>query len=139
MSSSGSFSGLQAAIIEPHQLPAEIWLAAAADPIAPMEPTAHVSHQSRVNGLIHRMLVEKESFWTTVYPGAMMRDIQREDLRFIVHAGLEHTRGSYRLLVEHFNMPTEDYKRMLGFLRQHDCHLPFQRFRLNSARRPLAV
>jgi hypothetical protein len=26
-------------------------------------------------------------------------------------------------------MPTDDYKRFLGFLKQHDCHLPFQRFR----------
>jgi hypothetical protein len=26
-------------------------------------------------------------------------------------------------------MPNEDYKRFLSFLRKHDCHLPFQRFR----------
>ena len=26
-------------------------------------------------------------------------------------------------------MPDEDYKRFLSFLRKHDCHLPFQRFR----------
>ena len=26
-------------------------------------------------------------------------------------------------------MPAADYKRFLGFLKQHDCHLPFKRFR----------
>jgi hypothetical protein len=30
-------------------------------------------------------------------------------------------------------MPATDYKRFLGFLRKHDCHLPFQRFRVASA------
>jgi hypothetical protein len=43
--------------------------------------------------------------------------------------GLESTNGNYRLLVQQFNMPSEDYKRFLSFLRKHDCHLPFQRFR----------
>jgi hypothetical protein len=28
-----------------------------------------------------------------------------------------------------FNMPNEDYKRFLSFLRKHDCQLPYQRFR----------
>ena len=125
------------AIVEPHHLPAEIIAAAAAAKTA-AEPLS-TSHQSRVNALLNRLLVEKESFWTTVYPSFMRRDITRDDLRFIVQTGLERTRGSYRLLVEHFNMPAGDYKRVLGFLRQHDCHLPFQRFRLNSARRPSDV
>ena len=48
-----------------------------------------------------------------------------------------HTNGNYRLLVQLFNMPTEDYKRFLSFLRKHDCHLPFQRFRAVPARLPI--
>ena len=31
-------------------------------------------------------------------------------------------------------MPPDDYKRFLSFLRKHDCHLPFQRFRAVPAR-----
>jgi len=34
-------------------------------------------------------------------------------------------------------MAPEDYKRFLSFLRKHDCHLPFQRFRTVTARFPL--
>jgi len=97
-----------------------------------VEPPAGmlVSHRARVDGILDRMLTQKESFWTTVYPAFMVRDLTRDDLRFIVRAGLEQTRGSYRMLLELFKMPPQDYKRFLGFLKQHDCHLPFQRFRM---------
>ena len=66
---------------------------------------------------------------TTAYPAFMSRDITRDDMRHIVRTGLEQTHGSYRLLLGLFNMAADDYKRFLGFLKQHDCHLPFQRFR----------
>ena len=45
-----------------------------------------------------------------------------------------HTNGNYRSLVQQFNMSSDDYKRFLSFLRKHDCHLPFQRFRAAPAR-----
>ena len=32
-------------------------------------------------------------------------------------------------MVELFNMPADDYKRFLGFLRKYQCHMPFQQFR----------
>ena len=119
-------------VIEPTHLPPEI-LAATHAAAGSALAAAPVSHHARVNALLNRLLEAKESFWTTVYPAFMSRDLTRDDLRFVVHTGLEHTRGSYRLLVELFNMPAEDYKRFLGFLRQHDCHLPFQRFRMVKA------
>ena len=50
-------------------------------------------------------------------------------LRTLVGAGLQRTSGSYRELVELFNMPPADYKRFLNFLRKHQCHMPFQQFR----------
>lgn len=75
-----------------------------------------------------------ESFWAVVYPMFMARDMTRADLRRIVQSGLENTNGNYRLMVRLFNMPEDDYKRFLSFLRKHDCHLPFQRFRAVPAR-----
>ena len=89
-----------------------------------------------MNAIIERLLVQKESFWTTAYSTFMARDITREDMRLIVRTGLEQTQGSYRLLVSLFNMSADDYKRFLGFLKQHDCHLPFQRFRMVRAPAP---
>jgi len=84
--------------------------------------------------LASAMLQHGESFWAAVYPMFMSRDLTRTDLRRIVEIGLEQTNGNYRLLVQLFNMPNDDYKRFLSFLRKHDCHLPFQRFRVVPAR-----
>jgi transcriptional regulator with GAF, ATPase, and Fis domain len=80
------------------------------------------------------MVNQGESFWSAVYPVFMARDMTRADLRRIVQTGLELTNGNYRMLVRAFNMADADYKRFLSFLRKHDCHLPFQRFRTAPAR-----
>jgi len=89
---------------------------------------------SRAEELASLMLDRRESFWAAVYPLFMSRDMTRADLRQIVQIGLETTNGNYRQLVHLFNMPQDDYKRFLSFLRKHDCHLPFQRFRAVPAR-----
>jgi transcriptional regulator with GAF, ATPase, and Fis domain len=89
---------------------------------------------SQAEQLADLMLKHGESFWAVVHPLFMSRDLTRADLRRIVQIGLECTNGNYRMLVERFNMPTDDYKRFLSFLRKHDCHLPFQRFRAVPAR-----
>ena len=62
----------------------------------------------------------------------MSRDLTRDDLRTLVGMGLQQTSGSYRVLVELFNMPPGDYKRFLNFLRKHQCHMPFQQFRAGT-------
>jgi transcriptional regulator with GAF, ATPase, and Fis domain len=121
-------------IVESSSLPAEVLSFVPAEPQA--ESIGSVPHQARVTAIIDRLLVQKESFWTTAYATFMARDITREDMRLIVRTGLERTQGSYRLLVSLFNMGGDDYKRFLGFLKQHDCHLPFQRFRVVRAGSP---
>ena len=52
-----------------------------------------------------------------------------DDMRAIITRGLTQTRGSYRLVLQLFNMPPEDYKAFLNFLRKHQCHVPFFQFR----------
>ena len=89
---------------------------------------------ARADELAALMIKQGESFWSVVYPIFMSRDLTRTDLRRIIQIGLETTNGNYRLLVELFNMNVQDYKRFLSFLRKHDCHLPFQRFRAVPAR-----
>jgi DNA-binding NtrC family response regulator len=87
------------------------------------KPTPHVDLFDRiVNGGV--------SFWSEVYEPFMARDLTRNDVRELVRLGLEHTRGNYKLLVTSFNMPGQDYKRFLNFLRKYQCHVPFQRFRM---------
>jgi len=79
--------------------------------------------------LFERMTVGGESFWSVVYEPFMSRDLTRQDLRAVISRGLEHTRGSYKLLVQLFNLQPDDYKRLLSFLRKYECQLPFQKFR----------
>jgi DNA-binding NtrC family response regulator len=76
-----------------------------------------------------QMLKNGQSFWNVVYEPFMSRDITREDLRQIVLRGLEQTQGNYKSVVRLFNMPPQDYKRFLNFLRKYQCQMPFQRFR----------
>jgi len=79
--------------------------------------------------LWNRIVVGGESFWTAVYPTFIDRELTKTDLRQLIRQGLEKTQGSYRRLIEVFNMAPGDYKRFLAFLYQHDCHLPFHGFR----------
>lgn len=69
------------------------------------------------------------TFWMVVHPRFINRELTKADVREIIRRGLQQTQGSYRKLVELFQLPQTDYKRFLAFLSQHDCHLPFHEFR----------
>jgi len=117
--------------IQPEDLPADI------RPRLRIETPAgspQASARPIADELADRMLRHGESFWSAVYPLFVARDMTRADLRRVVQLGLENTNGNYRLVVQLFNMPSDDYKRFLSFLRKHDCHLPFQRFRAAPTR-----
>jgi two-component system response regulator HydG len=103
-------------------------------PTVPTE-TAAASAKRGVDALFDQMVKERQSFWSVVYAPFISRDLTRDDLRALIRKGLERTAGNYRVLVELFNMPPDDYKRFLGFLRKYHCHMPFQQFRSASASR----
>ncbi len=98
---------------------------------AAVSPATPASKSSRpvADTLFDQMVVGRQSFWSVVYAPFISRDLTRDDLRAIIRKGLEQTSGNYRVLVELFNMPQDDYKRFLGFLRKYQCHVPFQEFR----------
>jgi transcriptional regulator with PAS, ATPase and Fis domain len=70
-----------------------------------------------------------ENFWGVVHEPFRNHDITRADVQAVIKEGLKETRGSYRALLGMFNLPASDYKRVLSFIHQHDCHVPFQRYR----------
>ena len=112
-------------VIQPLDLPPEVHARRIASPAAA---------QLRVptplgEALFERLVAQRESFWTVIYEPFMCRDLTREDVRMVVRLGLERTRGSYKALLDLFNMRPGDYKRLLNFLRKYQCHMPFQRFR----------
>ena len=116
----------------PEDLPVEI-----APPVR--APVAEPSRDAAIGRMYDRMVNRHESFWAVVYEPFMSRDMTRDDLRALISRGLEQTRGSYRILVQLFNMSEADYKRFLNFLRKHDCQMPFQRFRNLPARLHVAA
>ena len=71
--------------------------------------------------LYKKLVDERESFWTAVYPLYMQREITKSNVRDLVKRGLQETRGSYKIVVKLFNMDSNDYKKFLNFLRKREC------------------
>ena len=94
--------------------------------VAPVVPAKDANV---VDDLYARLTAQRESFWTSVYPLYMQREITRGNVRDLVHKGLEEARGNYKIVLRLFNMESTDYKRFLNFLRKHDCQLPFKQYR----------
>jgi hypothetical protein len=99
----------------------------------PPASTGALTPAARAAALHQRLLTTGESFWSVVFEPFMSHDLTRDDLRALLQMGLDETRGSYKILVRLYNMEPEHYKRFMGFLRKHGCHVPFQAFRLASA------
>jgi transcriptional regulator with PAS, ATPase and Fis domain len=96
---------------------------------------------SVVDDMYKQLTTERQSFWTTVYPLYMQREITKADVRSLVRKGLEESRGNYRIMLRLFNMEPSEYKKFLNFLRKHQCQLPFKEFRQveSMPRRAIAV
>ncbi len=82
--------------------------------------------------LFERMVKDGESFWSAVHPAFLLRDLTRDNVRELVSKGLRQARGNYKILLPLFNMKDSDYRRFLTFLRKHELHQPFRRFRTAS-------
>lgn len=115
-------------------LPRELWQ----HPVSrQVSERAAVPSPSRSDAMFDRLTRRRESFWVVVHEPFMSRDMTRDDLRALIRQGLELTRGSYKSLVQLFNMPPDDYQRFLNFLRKYQAHLPIQDFRCLPVRLPV--
>jgi DNA-binding NtrC family response regulator len=118
-------------MITPADLPREV-LSMGVDPTGSQ---AKKLARASVDLLFERMVRDGETFWTAVYEPFMSRDLTREDLRALVRHGLSQTRGGYKAVAALFNVPA-DHKRLLSFLRKHECHLPDNHLRAAPAHFP---
>jgi transcriptional regulator with GAF, ATPase, and Fis domain len=82
--------------------------------------------------LFERLVAGTATFWADVHQQFLKRDITRNDLREVVRRGLSATHGNYRGLLPLFGLPDDDYKRLLNFLRAHECLPDFREFRGRS-------
>jgi transcriptional regulator with GAF, ATPase, and Fis domain len=115
---------LQRTTVEIDDLPSEI----KAHDIVALRPKRE-RRRTVADDLYKRLVDHKESFWSTVYPLFMEREITRANVREVVRRGLEEARGNYKIVARIFNMEPRDYKRFLNFLRKHDCQVPFKEYR----------
>jgi transcriptional regulator with PAS, ATPase and Fis domain len=110
--------------IEIEDLPSEIRVV---DPVT-FRPKKE-RRRTVADDLYKRLVEQRESFWATVYPLFMDREITRTNVREVIRHGLEESRGNYKLVARLFNMEPREYKRFLNFLRKHDCQIPFKEYR----------
>ena len=71
--------------------------------------------------LFSRIQATGESFWSSVYPLFMKREITRTDLRDLMRRALQRARGNAEELVRILNMPDSDRQKFARFLRKYDC------------------
>ncbi|MEW6455603.1 MAG: hypothetical protein AB1410_02655 [Acidobacteriota bacterium] len=58
-----------------------------------------------------------ESFWTTVRKPYLQRELNKYQLKEILHHGLKASRGSFKALLPYFHIEERDYKKFMDFLR----------------------
>jgi DNA-binding NtrC family response regulator len=117
--------------IEVDELPLDIQ-----DASGESDESTTTDRPARADALFERMISGGESFWLAVYNPFMLRDLTRDDVRLIVRRGLVQSHGNYMRMLQTFNMPPDDYKRFLNFLRKHQCQLSFQPFRTDATHTP---
>jgi DNA-binding NtrC family response regulator len=71
--------------------------------------------------LFGQMRASGVSFWDAVHAPFLAHDITRDTVRRVVRLGLAQTGGRHIDLVGLFNIVSRDYRRLVTFLRKHDC------------------
>jgi DNA-binding NtrC family response regulator len=114
---------IRGAIVQLADLPVEIQRSAVEG--VSIRPAA-LTRADVVNSMFERITRRHESFWSVAYAPFMLRDLMREDIRALVERGLEEAGGDHDMLTKVFNMDQADYRRLLNFLRKHQCHGPLR-------------
>ena len=109
-------------LIGPEQLPQEL------RPSATLEPPRSDRHHV-LEDLFNALVSGQQTFWRDVYQPFLDRDLTREDLRHLVRRALMLADGSYRGALKVFGLDERDYKRLLNFLKAHNCVVDFRQYR----------
>lgn len=72
-----------------------------------------------VTNLLHQMVHHGKSFWEVVHKPFLQRELNRREVKDIIHLGLKETRGSFKELLFSFNAGENerDYKKFMDVLR----------------------
>lgn len=73
-----------------------------------------------VNATLRDVVEGAQTFWQAVREPFLARELNRQQVRCLVRRGLEATDGSLSALRAYFNVPTDEYRKFVDFLRYHD-------------------
>jgi transcriptional regulator with PAS, ATPase and Fis domain len=104
-------------------LPAELLRREVPSPIDGREAIGSAS--GRLGDVLARDLFARmacgATFWHAVHDPFMARDLTRDTLRRVVCLGLAECGGDYMKLTARFNLGRDEHKRLITFLKKHDC------------------
>ena len=109
--------------VEPADLPTGVRVSAvpaseeAQAAVTPLEALA----DAVARDIYRHVSLGQETFWQAVHDPFLARDLTRDTLRRVVTLGLEQTGGRYSGLADLFRMKKEEVKRLMSFLRKHQC------------------
>jgi hypothetical protein len=75
----------------------------------------------------------RANFWSAVHDRYKRRDISRERVLALMDFGLRATHGNYKAMASLFQIPKEEYRRFMDFLRRSRCLLDFRPYRRGGA------
>ncbi len=91
----------------------------------PQLPASQQPHPSEfwapnyVMALYFKMVKERKSFWEIIQRPYLERELNRDQVRFIISIGLKETGGSYKKLLPLFSISPDQYLKFMDFLRHH--------------------
>ena len=89
-------------VAEVQDLPAEVQAGANSAPKPRRERRRTVADQ-----LYSRLVKDRESFWTVVYPLYMNREITKNQMKDLIEKGLTESKGNYKIVTRLFDVPPE--------------------------------
>ena len=75
--------------------------------------------ERRLDDLYRDLARDKGGFWELVQRPFLDRELNRREVQLLVEWGLRETGGSYRGLLGLWNMPDDEYQKLMAFLRHH--------------------
>jgi transcriptional regulator with PAS, ATPase and Fis domain len=109
-------------LIGTEQLPPHLFTAVPRDVRCP-------TREQVIEDLFDDLVSGHRSFWRDVHQPFLNRDFTRDELRQLVHRALARVGGNYRRTLTLLGVDADDYKRLLNFLKAHDCVVDFRQYR----------
>jgi transcriptional regulator with PAS, ATPase and Fis domain len=101
-------------VVDIEVLPREVFAGGTSQNTSSSSSVPHAT----LSDLAFKQLLRGDSFWSVVYTPFMRHDLTRDDVRTIVRRGLDVSDNNYRRMLSLFNLPAEDGKRLMTFLRK---------------------